>query len=398
MRLHVAMGWVVVVVGLAVAEAPARASSCSFDAPSGIVTVQVDGNPAVLSISLGRIRLGTTQCGTATVTNTDLVAVSGVGTFTLRGDFVPGRTAEPTGASEIEVVVNDANFVVDTSTGNDHVIVTSAGADVNADGDNDVTWPGVGGTPKFRGGAGDDILDASAYPSAIYLYGGDGDDEIMGGAWKDKLWGDAGADVIAGNGGNDLIYGGAGDDTLLGGDGDDTFNEDAVANGADFVDGGAGTTDLVSYAARTVGVVVTLGDGIGNDGEPGENDDPVGVEFVTGGSGNDVLVGDGQRNRLHGGGGNDDLAGGDGIDTLFGDDGDDVVDGDAGNDTLFGGSGNDQLVGDPVGGDKFRADTGDDLIVGNDDTRRESVDCGLGADTAEASALDSFTSCETLTP
>jgi Ca2+-binding RTX toxin-like protein len=83
---------------------------------------------------------------------------------------------------------------------------------------------------------------------------------------------------------------------------------------------------------------------------------------------------------------------------LFGDDGDDVVDGDAGNDTLYGGSGNDQLVGDPVGGDKFRADTGDDLIVGNDDTRGESVDCGLGADTAEASALDSFTSCETLTP
>jgi Ca2+-binding RTX toxin-like protein len=396
MRKHLGIGIVVVAVGLVGAEARARASSCSFDSVSGTVTVTMDGVTAALTIAAGKIRLGTTQCGTATLTNTDSIVVNGTGTFTMRGDFVPGRTAEPSGASEIEVTIHDPKSTVDAHLGDDIITITAAGADMNSDGDVDVTWPGTA-TPKFKGGAGNDIVDASAYTTPIYLYGGDGDDEVIGGSGNDYLWGDAGVDVVEGNAGNDQLYGGLGDDSITGGDGNDTFREDAVANGADFMDGGLGA-DTLNYGSRTAGVSANLADGIGNEGAAGELDDPVAVENVTGGAGVDVLVGDALANTLRGGGGDDNLAGGGGNDKLYGDDGTDSLDGQAGSDKLYGGAGNDQLVGDAVGKDAFYGQDGDDQIVGNDDTKAEIVDCGAGTDVAEASALDTFTACETLTP
>lgn len=57
------------------------------------------------------------------------------------------------------------------------------------------------------------------------------------------------------------------------------------------------------------------------------------IENATGGSGNDVLIGNGADNILTGNAGNDVLMGRDGNDTLNGGDGDDILDGGAGIDT-----------------------------------------------------------------
>src|SRR6185503_10846606 len=50
-----------------------------------------------------------------------------------------------------------------------------------------------------------------------------------------------------------------------------------------------------------------------------------GIENLTGGAGNDTLVGDGNANRLNGGLGNDLLIGGGGADAFVGGDGTDTV-------------------------------------------------------------------------
>ncbi|MGE3309237.1 MAG: Calx-beta domain-containing protein [Limisphaerales bacterium] len=64
------------------------------------------------------------------------------------------------------------------------------------------------------GGAGGNILNASAFTlGRVYLLGLDGDDTLIGGAGDDLLGGGNGDDLIEGRGGNDLLGGGMGHDT-----------------------------------------------------------------------------------------------------------------------------------------------------------------------------------------
>ncbi|WP_367618117.1 type I secretion C-terminal target domain-containing protein [Vibrio sp. Y20_XG_PY13] len=49
------------------------------------------------------------------------------------------------------------------------------------------------------------------------LYGGEGNDVILGGEDDDILYGDEGSDVLIGEAGSDTLYGGEGDDVLIGG-------------------------------------------------------------------------------------------------------------------------------------------------------------------------------------
>ena len=368
--------------------------TCSYDGPSGTITIMMNGVPGSLTIDAGTIMLGTTACGT--VTNTDTIVVNGAGELTVIGDYVPGRTAEPTGVSEIEFTINNDAIVFDAGAGNDTVTIVPTGADLDTDGDQDVTMSGAQTSISYRGGNGNDTLDASACTASIDLRGGAGSDHLIGGAGADTLYGQADVDTLEGNAGNDALYGGPGNDVEQGGGGGDTFVEDATSNGADTLDGGTGA-DTVSYGSRTAAVAVTLGDGIVNDGEAGEGDLLISIERATGGAGNDTLVGTSGVNILRGGGGNDQLSGGAGNDTLYGDNGDDTVDGQAGDDNLYGGGGNDSLVGDLAGVDSFTAGSGNDTIVDNTDGLAEVVSCGTGIDTAEAGE-DTFTGCENLIP
>jgi RTX calcium-binding nonapeptide repeat (4 copies) len=123
------------------------------------------------------------------------------------------------------------------------------------------------------GGAGNDVLDASA-------------------AAAGALRGDAGNDrLLAGRGAFDLT-GGTGNDELAGGPaGSRTrFLADPAPDGADRLLGGPGA-DSADYSARTAAVRLTA-DGVADDGATGEGDNIApAVETLVGGSGADVLAG-----------------------------------------------------------------------------------------------------------
>src|SRR4051812_1406492 len=88
------------------------------------------------------------------------------------------------------------------------------------------------------------------------------------------------------------LMGGNGNDKLTSGPGDDVLVGDA---GADILTGGGGS-DTADYSART-GPVTVSADGVANDGEVGENDNVApDVEVLTGGSGNDTLIGGAANN------------------------------------------------------------------------------------------------------
>ncbi len=253
----------------------------------------------------------------------------------------------------------DAADIVNGGLGND-TFTTGAVAD---------------GADTLNGGGGNDTADYSTRTAAVKLINdgnassganvtavlGDEGDTIgtdvlilKGGMGADTLTGGAGADTISGGPADDTIAGAGGNDILNGDAGNDTFDEGSASNGGDVLNGGAGT-DLASYASRSNAVLVTL-DAAALDGESGELDKVmIDVENVTGGGGNDVIVGSAIDNVLSGGIGTDSLSGGLGNDTLIGGAGNDTLAGDAGDDifsegtatnggdTMTGGAGIDKL-------------------------------------------------------
>lgn len=122
------------------------------------------------------------------------------------------------------------------------------------------------------------------------------------------------------------IYGGSGDDNLIG-----TGNRDFVS--------GHGGNDVISTLGQQDTILAGDGDDTVNSGD--------GRDFVLGGAGADSIHGDDGQDTLLGGAGNDSIRGGDGAD---------VIGGDAGDDELRGGAGSDTFV--------FSDDFGHDLIIG----------------------------------
>ncbi|HKB05407.1 MAG TPA: right-handed parallel beta-helix repeat-containing protein, partial [Gemmataceae bacterium] len=182
------------------------------------------------------------------------------------------------------------------------------------------------------------------------LFGGRGNDLLDGGAGNDSAVGGAGNDTVAGGGGRDTLIGSAGTDTavgpdaaalwritgagfgtvnttspfrsveaLTGGTGDDTFRFGVRGSVAGRVDGGAGV-DTLDYGRLTKDVRANLVVGTATATGGVAN-----IENVTGGAGNDILVGDAQANRLVSNAGRDILIGGGGADSLTGGFGQDVL-------------------------------------------------------------------------
>jgi Ca2+-binding RTX toxin-like protein len=168
------------------------------------------------------------------------------------------------------------------------------------------------GNDSFRYGDPDDNGELTT------VYGGNGNDTIMG-SYR--------TDVIYGGNGNDVIEGWAGDDTIHGGNGRDTI---AMSQGTPKVLGyifGDGGDDTITARRR----VIIYG-GAGNDLIHTSG------STVYGGAGNDTIIGDYSDDLIYGGPGNDSISGVGGHDTLFGQ---------AGRDTLVGGFGSSQLLGGP---------------------------------------------------
>ncbi len=152
-----------------------------------------------------------------------------------------------------------------------------------------------------------------------------------------------------------------------------------VAEPGQILSGGNGNQALVGTTGPD-----TIDGGNGDDSvEGGDGDDTInggnGADILVGGRGNDVVRGGNGTDTVDGGlghdtiegaNGNDMLRGGLGDDTILGGNGDDRLDGDAGADTLVGGNGADVLNGG-AGNDVLTGGNGDDLFV---------FDAGFGID------------------
>ena len=345
------------------------------------------------------------------------------------------------------------------------------------------TLTGTAFSDRIQGLGGADILNGAG--GADVLEGGAGGDTLNGGADADFLFGEAGADTLNGDAGDDTLNGGAGADAVNGGAGNDTIQY-TLGDGADTVNGGADTdtlsimgtanddtltvryngtriievegggvsnveainanlqggSDTLSYATTVaaVAVAVNLSTGVAS----GMNT-LTSIENVTGGLGNDSIIGNGGANILTGlngadnidGGGGDDVIvatagdgndtynggagtdfynlsnttanatvnlatgtatstqtgtdtliniegvlGGFGADNLTGSNNADILDGGAGADVVSGGAGNDTLSGGAGNGDVVNGGAGNDLIIYNfGDGTDNSYDGGTETDT-----------------
>ncbi len=119
------------------------------------------------------------------------------------------------------------------------------------------------------------------------------------------LTGSAGDDSLTGTVGNDLVQAGAGNDTIV------------ASAGADTVDGGTGS-DTLDMSGAGAAVTLTLASTTAQNTGAYGTMTVTNIENLTGGSGNDVLTGDGNANIISAGAGNDTLTGGGGNDTLDG--------------------------------------------------------------------------------
>ena len=198
-------------------------------------------------------------------------------------------------------------------------------------------------------------------------------DRLTGDDGANWLWGNVGDDTLSGLGGDDLLSVMSGDSVVDGGDGRDTLNLDG--NG-EFTYGvtvdltrqgvaqstGHGTVVLVSVEdvsgsewadTLTAADGPDAGNGQHGHGRPGHLlAGDLGADVITGGSGDDTLLGDGAVGvDTHGAGRSGPIAtflvspqGPGGADTLSGGGGDDTLVGGGGADVMSGGSGQDRFV------------------------------------------------------
>jgi Ca2+-binding RTX toxin-like protein len=329
------------------------------------VTINVapaDDGPAPLTIS-GLARLGETL--TAVLgTDPDGGPAPGTATFQWLRNGVPILGATAATYLLVAADVGAKISVLASYTDGQGFDDVATSAQTNPVG---TVMTGTRGPDVLIGTAGADLINGAA--GADTINGGDGNDVLIGGAGNDVLNGGDGDDVITGGLGNDIINGGAGNDTI-----NYTFGDriDTIDGGADFdtlivlgtaaantldvffdgtsitnFDGGSvinvesiivnllGGVDTLNYGATTASVTVDLAAGTATGFTS-----IAGIENVTGGRGNDILIGDDNANRLNGGLGDDIITGGGGNDTLISGNGNDwfIATINDGNDTYTGGA------------------------------------------------------------
>jgi hypothetical protein len=214
---------------------------------------------------------------------------AGETSWTITIDVAADSAVEPDEGFTITLSNPSAGLVLGTNTADGTILNDDVEPGPTQDGDvlagtldND-TLSGLGGNDSLVGLAGDDHLD--------------------GGADADTLSGDAGADSLYGNTGADSLDGGADADTLQGLDGDDTLAGGA-GNDLFFInDTGDIVMELAGDGADTIitSVNMTMPDHM----EALHIASGVSGITITGGAGNDVLVGNGLANTFIGGAGDD---------------------------------------------------------------------------------------------
>ncbi|HPU14921.1 MAG TPA: calcium-binding protein [Polymorphobacter sp.] len=263
------------------------------------------------------------------------------------------------------------------------------------------------GNVSIYGTAGDDFFDFSllTLTGIAAIDGRNGNDTIIGTAFDDTLFGGNGNDHLVGGAGNDIIDGQGGLDLLEGGAGDDTFFVGAGGAGANVYKGGTGY-DLITAAKDHAVVILTTNSysGIEEINSGGfinftiagtAGDDSINlsgiiitdgdIAAINAGAGNDIIMGSKVADTINGGWGDDILRGISGDDFLNGSVGNDTLDGGAGADTLDGGIDDDTIIGG-AGADTLFGGDGNDVFVVLPKDVVDTIDGGLGIDTVAAGA------------
>ncbi|NBZ89921.1 M10 family metallopeptidase C-terminal domain-containing protein [Stagnihabitans tardus] len=233
-------------------------------------------------------------------------------------------------------------------------VTGGSGADrLTGDGLNNVLIGGLG-NDTLRGGLGADLMDGGSQIDtadyadqtlsvALVLNGATQATAAIGGLAQDMIQnienviGGTGNDTLTGDGLANNLQGGGGNDSLSGMDGKDLLQG---GKGNDLIDGGA-SIDTADYSDHTTAVAVTLnGAALVTQTANGVAEDQLrNVENLIGGSGADLLRGDGLANTFRGGLGADRLEGAAGDDTLSGEGDNDSFSGGSGRDRMDGGTG-----------------------------------------------------------
>ena len=259
----------------------------------------------------------------------DDIITGGLGRDTLDGgggndtvnyaDKTVGMAVALNGGSDSIVTV--AGVAEDTIRSFEHVTGGSGNDVLTGDGNANRLLGGAG-NDILRGGSGNDVMDGGAgVDTADYadrtvsvvavLNGATGSLVIVGGVGEDTI---TNIECLTGGTANDTLTGSSGDNTLAGGNGNDVLRGGL---GRDFLDGGFGV-DTADYSDKSLAVRVALNGTTNASVTVGTvvEDTLVSIENVTGGTGNDVIVGDMNANVLNGGFGTDTLTGGAGADTF----------------------------------------------------------------------------------
>ncbi len=295
----------------------------------------------------------------------------------LDGDSQPDLSFTKTGTGFIPRITVELGAGNDKFSGGGGVFIGGGGTSVATGTTPDTSSQARTALHVFGGAGNDNIICGKGND---ILHGGPGNDAFDGGTGSGgqvSFYGDDGTDALSfaartGNltlalSGNptsgevnegitigtdiETLTGGHGDDTLSGsptlglkvtlsgGPGNDFFVQTGVGNDSnDTLVGGSGT-DTVDYSGRTCNTNVTL-EGTANDGCVGENDNVgIDIENVVTGSGADYVVGSALNNIINGGTGINFLNGGAGDDTF--DQG--TVALNTGTDTIVGGAGEDVI-------------------------------------------------------
>jgi hypothetical protein len=172
-------------------------------------------------------------------------------------------------------------------------------------------------------------------PAVVKLVGGTGNNTLMGPNTA-TTW-----NIIGTNSGN--LGGGpinfSGVQNLVGGTGGNTFVFSDGKGVTGSIDGGSGNNTL-DYSAYKTDVRVNLQKGTATGVAGGVKN----IQNVTGGAGNDLILGGSQSGVLRAGAGNDILVGGAGGNTLYGGSGYDILIGGRGKNTIWAGSNFDLMI------------------------------------------------------
>ena len=352
----------------------------------------------------------TSQAATVSVDGNQLVLQAAAGENSLRVEGVDPGTRVQLGGAPITAYPDALCDPAQWSANAVDCDIQPGGVRVLAgDGDDTVNvYSGLPATQRVavEGGEGADTLSAFSHGGTTSFDGGNG---------NDKLTGSRGTGQLLGGPGDDNLDGEEGTDEVRGGDGSDKLRGDADGTPfADVMDGGAGRDEIdldwsSGQPSNQPYVTVTL-DGQANDGRPGEGDNVTGVERIhlgyaatlaaagdavdfevfNSGNGGSRLTGSPAADRLRSYDDRDTIEAGGGDDWIEAGYGDDTIDPGAGRDTVNAeaGSGSCNFL-------VCRIGSGNDTINARDG-EADSIDCGVGTDTARVDAIDTVAGCETV--